>query len=154
MTKDVLIKISGMQFAGEGTPEPVEIITTGTYYLKNGKHYIIYDEVMEGFTETTRNTIKVGEKSVDILKKGISNVHMMFEENRKNVAYYYTPYGSLLLGLDAGRVEITEEEDALKVQVHYVLEMNYEKVADCTIKMDICSRNCSQFRIKEERPTY
>ena len=55
MTKEVLLTIKGLQFttdAGEeenGSPEPMEVITAGNYYKKNGKHYIMYDEVMEGY---------------------------------------------------------------------------------------------------------
>ena len=47
MTKDVLISISGLQFAEGENSEPVEVITSGSYYKKNGKHYILYDEVAE-----------------------------------------------------------------------------------------------------------
>ena len=36
MTKDVLISISGLQFAGGENSEPVEMITSGSYYKKNG----------------------------------------------------------------------------------------------------------------------
>ena len=43
MTKDVLVKISGLQFAEDQDNGPVEIITTGNYYKKNGKHYILPD---------------------------------------------------------------------------------------------------------------
>ena len=95
MTKDVLVTISGLQFSPENENESVELITSGNYYKKNGKHYIIYDEVTEGFSETTRNIIKLNDDLLDITKRGVSNVHMMFEKNRKNVTYYYTPYGSL-----------------------------------------------------------
>ena len=41
MTKDVLISISGLQFAGGENSEPVEVITSGSYYKKNGRHYIL-----------------------------------------------------------------------------------------------------------------
>lgn len=37
MTKDVLISISGLQFAGGENSEPVEVITSGSYYKKNGQ---------------------------------------------------------------------------------------------------------------------
>ena len=46
MTKDVLVKISGLQFAEDQDNGPVEIITTGNYYKKNGKHYILYDALL------------------------------------------------------------------------------------------------------------
>ena len=61
MTKDVLVKISGLQFAEDQDNGPVEIITTGNYYKKNGKHYILYDEVQEGFDGVTKSVIKVND---------------------------------------------------------------------------------------------
>ena len=91
MTKDVLVKISGLQFAEDQDSGPVEIITTGNYYKKNGKHYILYDEVQEGFDGVTKSVIKVNDDFLDVTKKGVTNVHMMFEKNKKNMSYYNTP---------------------------------------------------------------
>ena len=47
MTKDVIVSISGLQMPAEGEAEPVEVITVGDYYQKNGKHYVLYEEVNE-----------------------------------------------------------------------------------------------------------
>ena len=58
MTKDVLISISGLQFAGGENSEPVEVSTSGSYYKKNGRHYSLYDEVAEDTAGTTKNIIK------------------------------------------------------------------------------------------------
>ncbi len=148
MTKEVLVKISGLQFATEQEAEPVEVITAGDYYMRNGKHYIVYEEVAEGFDGKTRNIIKLDEKYLDITKKGVSNVHMVFEKNRKNVSYYHTPFGSILIGIDARDVQVKETEDRIDVEVKYALEVNYEFLADCNIKMNIISRGNGQFTIK------
>ncbi len=60
MTKDVLVSINGLQIARQSEEaEPVEVITAGDYYKKNNKHYVIYDEVTEGFAGTTKNIIKL-----------------------------------------------------------------------------------------------
>jgi len=83
MTKDVLISISGLQFAEGENSEPVEVITSGSYYKKNGKHYILYDEVAEDTAGTTKNIIKLGDEVLDITKRGETNVHMMFEKDKK-----------------------------------------------------------------------
>ena len=53
MTKEVLLTISGLHFdTFSETPDeenvPIEVITPATYYLKNGKHYVLYDEMVEG----------------------------------------------------------------------------------------------------------
>lgn len=147
MTKDVLVKISGLQFMAEQETEPIEVITAGDYYKRNGKHYVIYDEVMEGFEGTTRNVIKLDEEYLDITKKGASNVHMVFEKNKKNVSYYYTPYGSLLIGIDARDVKVHETENTIDVEVKYTLEVNYEHLADCNITMNIISKESGAFSI-------
>lgn len=149
MTKDVLLSISGLQFAAkdEEDIEPVEMITAGDYYKKNGKHYILYDEVMEGFDGNTKNIIKLTEDSLDITKKGISNVHMIFEKNKKNVSYYNTPFGSLLIGIDAKSVDIAETESHIDVKIKYNLEVNYEHLADCSITMSIQSKESGDFTL-------
>ena len=47
MTKDVLVSVRGAHIA-DGETNNLEVITAGSYYFKNGKHYIIYDEILEG----------------------------------------------------------------------------------------------------------
>lgn len=147
MTKDVLVSISGLQFSVEDQNEPVEMITSANYYKKNGKHYIVYDEVTEGFSDTTKNIIKLGEESLDITKRGVTNVHMMFEKDKKNVTYYYTPYGSLLVGIDATDIKVLETEHDINVKVDYALEVNYQHMADCSISMSIKSKEAGDFHI-------
>ena len=149
MTKEVLVTIRGMQFTKqeEGDLEPIEVIMAGDYYRKNNKHYVIYDEVIEGFDGTTRNIIKLQEDCVDIIKKGVANVHMTFEKNKKNVTCYDTPYGSLMLGINAKNIDIHEEEDDIQVKVEYALELNYEHLANCNIRMAIQSKESSKFHI-------
>ena len=149
MTKDVLLSISGLQFAAqdEEDVEPVEVITAGDYYKKNGKHYILLEEVIEGFDGNTRNIINLTDDSLDISKKCVSNVHMVFEKNKKNVSYYNTPFGSLLIGIDAKSVDIAETEDNIDVKVKYNLEVNYEHLADCSIIMNIKSKESGEFTL-------
>lgn len=147
MTKEVLVTISGLQFAEDMAQEPMEVITSGDYYKKNGKHYIVYDEVMEGFEEKTKNIVKIGDGYMDITKRGVANVHMMFEKNKKNLTYYYTPYGSLLIGIEATKVDVEETENDLHITVEYALEINYEHMADCKIKMNVKSKTAGDFKI-------
>ena len=149
MTKDVLVSVRGIQIAKqEGSSEPFEVITAGDYYKKNDKHYVIYDEIVEGYDGTTKNIIKLQEDCVDITKRGLMNVHMVFEKNKKNVTCYQTPFGSMILGINAKDIRIVEEEHDISVAVDYDLELNYEHLADCKIKMAIQSKEeGSQFRI-------
>lgn len=149
MTKDVIISIKGLQFenSNDELAEPVEVINFGEYYNKNGKHYIMFDEVVEGFTESTKNTLKISDDKVDITKKGITNVHMAFEENKKNVTCYNTPYGSIMIGIDAREINIEEKEESINVKVNYGLEVNYEHLANCSITINVMAKDSNGFSL-------
>ena len=140
MTRDILVRIKGLQFAPEGEDEPLEVFTPATYFERNGKHYIKYDEVMEGFSGTIQNLIKVNKDSMEVTKRGLTNVHMIFEENKKNVTYYSTPFGNLLIGISATYIAVETTDNKIDIKVDYALEVNYEHLADCTISMNIQSR--------------
>ena len=147
MTKDVIVKISGLQFAGEEDHDSIEVITFGTYYKKNNKHYVLYDEVMEGTTEITKNVIKIGTDSMEVTRKGSASVHMVFEKDKKNVSYYHTPFGNLLIGIDAKTIQIEESDLDINVKVKYGLEINYEHVAECHITVDVKSKEARDFKL-------
>lgn len=74
---------------------------------------------------------------MELTRKGAVSTHMVFEKDKKNTTYYYTPYGSILMGIEAQDVNVSVEEDAIAIDVKYVLDMNYEKVADCRIQMHV-----------------
>lgn len=140
MTKEVLLSLKGLQLESGEAGQELETITPADYYMRNGSHYIIYDEVMEGFDDVTKNMIKFQDSCLEVTKKGLVNVHMVFERNKKNMTSYATPYGNILIGIDTGAFLLEEEEDQIKVQVAYTLEANYQFLADCKIEMNICPR--------------
>ena len=159
MTKDVLVSISGHHIdimaepedqvkALESGQDAIEVVTPASYYCRGGKHYILYDEVMEGMPGTIKNTIKItGTDSVEIVKSGLSSSHMIFEKNRKNLTYYRTPYGQMLVGVNTRNMEVSVEDDRINVQVDYELDVNHEPLADCKIRLDIVSKNSGEFSV-------
>ena len=66
MTKDVLVSISGAHMV-DGDSDDVSVITAGSYFCKNGKHYVIYDELIDGVEGAIRSTIKIREDIVCLL---------------------------------------------------------------------------------------
>ena len=157
MTKDVLVSISGKHMGIVSQPDEVieavgtdddeiEVVTPASYYCRNGKNYIIYDEVMEGMPGTIKNKIKIsGQDSLEIMKTGMSNSHMVFEKNKKNLTYYRTPYGQMLVGVNTRDMQISVKEDKIDVLVSYELDVNHEPLADCKIRMNITSKECADF---------
>ena len=140
MTKEVLLSLKGLQMEQSEDAGEIETITPANYYQKNGSHYIVYDEMTEGYTDTTRNIIRFHDSYVEVFKKGLVNVRMIFEENKKNITSYLTPYGNILIGVDTESISVEEKENQIRVQVAYTLEANYQYLADCKIEMELRPR--------------
>ena len=143
MTKDVLLSISGLHYetvgiVEEDENEPIQVITPATYYFKNNKHYVIYDEVVEGIPGFIRNKVRIAESGkLEIVKSGLSNTHMVFERDKMNITQYETPYGDLVVGTHTKDMQVDVTDEKIDVHVNYALDVNSEKIADCNIVMNI-----------------
>ncbi|MDE7445479.1 MAG: DUF1934 domain-containing protein [Lachnospiraceae bacterium] len=140
MTKEILLSLKGLQMENREDAQAMETITPADYYQRNGSHYVIYEEMMEGSTAATRNRIKFNDSCLEVSKKGCVNVQMLFEENKKNMTSYMTPYGNILIGIDTESISVEERENQIHVEVEYTLEANYQHLADCRIEMELRPR--------------
>lgn len=147
MTKEVLIRISGLRIM-DGDQEDVEVITKGEYYWRNGKHYVFYDEVVEGFEGSIRNMVKITPEMMEIRKQGITSTNMIFEQGQKKMARYITPMGEMTVEIGTSRIEVDTREDSLKVSVSYGLDINYQHVSDCSICLDVSSLDKAQLHLR------
>jgi len=125
MTKDVLLSISGLHQdvtgieaqGDEPGSEPIEVIVPASYYEKNGKHYVIYDELVEGIPGTIKNKVRIlDDQKVEIIKSGITNTHMVFEKDKINMTQYETPYGEMMIGVFTKDIQFEEQDE--KITVH------------------------------------
>ena len=146
MNKDVLIHVRGLQMMEtDDAQEPIEIVVPGQYYFRNGSHYLRYEEMLDDTAETTVNYIKMSPNGVEVRKQGQVNVHMVFEEGKKNKTFYNTPYGTLQMGISATGLELKESEDGIQMKVDYALDMNGEHVADCYLTVQAQSKDSADF---------
>ena len=146
MTKEVFIRIVCLQTAigdvEENDNEPIEAVYTGTYYNKNGKHYLFYEETAEGVPGVTKAQIRWQKDGVlEVIKKGISNSHMVFEKNQRHTCDYQTPFGNLNLGILTKRMSSKEQEEKLEVAAEYNMDVDWDPVARCMIKIVVQPRS-------------
>ena len=146
MNKDVLIHVRGLQLMEtDDEQEPIEIVVPGQYYFRNGSHYLRYEEMLDDSAQTTVNYIKMSSEGVEIRKQGQVNVHMVFEQGKRNMAFYTTPFGTLEMGISATNLELKESEDDIQMKVDYALDMNEEHVADCYLTVQAQSKDSDEF---------
>lgn len=146
MTKEVLVHITGLHLeAGTDVSESketetIEVVVPGNYYLKNGKKYILYEEIEED-GRITKNQVKVFEDGhVEIRKSGVLNTQMIFETGKRNQSNYQTPFGVLPVTLDTRVIDVTESEHKFCVEIDYSLEVQEKPVSDCRIEICITER--------------
>lgn len=139
MTKDVLIAIKGLQFEEAEDAEEIEVIQRGQYFQRNGAHFLVYEEPIEGSSDMILNRIKLKEDEVQVTKKGAVNTMLSFRKNEKNMTNYATPFGNLVMGIHTHQIDLNMQEDKMLVHVDYALDVNYEFLADCKITITATS---------------
>lgn len=139
MTKDVLVRVKGTQDIDE-EKDTIEVITNGSCYEKNGKWYILYEEVMDELNAVTKNTVKISADTVEVTKKGLINAQMIYETGKKNVCNYATPMGQILMGITTKDIQFRVEENKMYLDIQYALEMNGQHVSSSRLELTADSR--------------
>lgn len=147
MTEEVLVSVCGVHSAEETGQDEIEVISAGKYYFRNNKHYIMYEESVEDTSEMVQSCIKLQDGKMEVKKKGPLRSEMLFERGKKNASLYHTPFGTMTAAVDVSSFEFRESEDLIEAQVEYSLEMNFEHVADCSIRVKVMSKNSSHFHL-------
>ena len=113
MKKDIIISIRGVFTDQEEENDDLELVTSGRYYEKNGKKYIVYEESeVTGFKSGTQTMLKIDGNIVTMSRNGGEggNTYMVFETGKTHMGHYETPYGSFTVSTftDKMKVEIGE----------------------------------------------
>lgn len=134
MKKDVLVTVSGLQMMPDGD-DTIEVTTAGTLYERNGKRYLLYDEIGDDAELVIRNTIEITPSRVEVRKRGVISALMCFEQDQKLRCLYSTPYGRLELGIFTRDIELKESNDSFELSLDYRLEVNNEHISDSRIRI-------------------
>lgn len=149
MTEDILISVKGFHTLEDSEEDQeVEVFSAGKYYFKNGKHYILYEEQIENSSEVIKNRITLRDGRMEVQKKGAVNSQMVFEQDRKNMSWYSTPFGNLMAGIRVLDMDVSEDENLLDIQVNYQLEVNYERIADSRIEIRVMAKDSGLFHLQ------
>lgn len=137
MNKKVCVKIKGLHDTNSPEEDEIEVIYIGSYYKRNGKHYVRYEEPVEGSSEVNQNTLKISPNEVELMSKGSTGHHMLFSLGKKSTTYYETPYGGLNMGVDTYDLEVVEEDDSISIDIKYGLEINLDFMTQCRVCIKI-----------------
>ena len=125
MKKDVIISIrSCPRYDGEQDADPIELITNGKFYRKNGIYYIVYKESALTGLEGLTTTLKVEPNRVVLLRTGQSSSQMLFECGEKHVGLYHVDGAVLTVAVNASSIKNLLTDDGGELTVEYTIELN------------------------------
>lgn len=149
MTKNVVISLTGLQYVQSEADAPIEVITFGSYFVKDDEIFLFYEEIQDD-QSTVKCRIRIGENRVEMNKQDDAHTRLCFEKGEKTITNYRTPYGDILVGLTTYEVHRLLTEDYAEITLKYALDINDEKAADCTlvVKVQSCQNSEESLRKK------
>lgn len=145
MTKDIILTISGLHKTDGEADEPVEIMSPGQYYLKNGKHYVLFEEMMEGVDGVVKSTLKFTEEKVELLRNGAATTRMIFQKQQEHMVVYQTPMGPLSISLYTDDIISELNEEQINLEIHYSLKTEGIVLTESTVQLHICPKELKIF---------
>ncbi len=142
--REVRVRVRGVQgfpeMHGNKPQDAVETCARGSYFCKDGTHYIRYEEFAKGTAGRTVNFVKLSGQGMEVTKRGLINTRLVFRIHEKTAADYQTMYGTLRFGIATNDMQVTKENGAgegesLAVDVRYALDANGAHLADCRLRI-------------------
>lgn len=124
MSDNVIISIKGKQ-VNENGPDEMELVTAGRLVRdEQGGFTVSYQESELTGLEGTTTVVRINGSRVTLLREGTVNSQMVFEEGRKHLSMYETPYGSLSVGINTRRMRSTVGETGGDLEIDYAIEID------------------------------
>ena len=140
MEKDVVISIKGMQQYEDTDPDTIELVTQGRLQREGESYTLSYQESeVTGLGVGTLTTIQVDGGQVTLMRAGEVNAQMVFQEGRRHLSMYTTPYGALAVGVNTRRLLADLNDHGGDIEIDYAVEVDHA----------IAGRNIFQIKVKE-----
>ena len=137
MNKPVIISVKGQQVNEYGDVDAQELVTAGSYHLKNGVYFIVYSESeITGMSGTT-TSLKAEPARVTLNRMGTSELKQIFETGIRWRANYITPFGVIDMAVVPSKVEVNLTDAGGSINLEYVLEVENDKISDNTLSLTV-----------------
>lgn len=123
MHDNVIISIKGKQVNEDG-PDEMELVTEGRLICNDKGVLVSYQESELTGLQGTTTMLRINGPVVTLLREGTVNSQMVFEEGRRHLSMYETPYGSMSVGINTRRVKNTIGEFGGDLEIDYAIEID------------------------------
>lgn len=131
MEQQVILSVKGQQIYENQPPEVTELVTEGALKRDgDGSITLRYQETELTGLEGTETTFHIVPGCVTLLRQGQLNSEMVFEQGRRHLSMYATPYGTIAIGVNTHKMDLELDENGGQVEIHYSLEVDHAVVSE------------------------
>ena len=140
MENNVIISIRGCQRGEAAQDETIELVTEGCLQPDGADGYTLsYQESEVTGLEGTLTTFQIEPDRVTLLRVGEVNSQMVFQEGRRHLSMYNTPYGAMAIGVNTRHLLADLNDQGGDIEIDYAIEIDHA----------IAGRNVFQIKVKE-----
>ena len=127
MENDVVISIKGMQKYEDADPDVIELVTAGRLMRDDAGYTLTYQESELTGLEGTLTTIQVEAEGelVTLMRVGEVNAQMVFQEGRRHLSMYNTPYGAMAIGVNTRHLLADLNDQGGDIEIDYAIEIDH-----------------------------
>ena len=139
MEKNVIISIKGVQRLEDADPDTMELVTEGRLEQDGNSYTLSYQESELTGLEGTLTTIQVEGEQVTLMRMGEFNSQMVFQEGRRHLSMYNTPYGAMSVGVNTRHLLADLSDKGGDIEIDYAIEIDHA----------IAGRSVFQIKVRE-----
>lgn len=134
-----MITVKSLQRIDDEVNE-TEIITEGTLDATAEGFELRYVETDATGYDGANTLLKISENKFELLRTGSVEGELIIELNKKNFCHYGTPYGELIVGVQAKYVRNNLSLFGGKAEAGYVMDMNSVLVGNYELTVEVKPR--------------
>ena len=141
MEKEVVISIKGMQSYEGALPDVIELVTEGRLARDGSGYTLSYQESELTGLEGTLTTIQVDGEQVTLLRVGEFNSQLVFQEGRRHLSVYNTPYGAMEIGVHTRHLLAELNDQGGDIEVDYSVEVDHALAGRNIFRINVRDRD-------------
>lgn len=135
---NVIISIKSVQTFEDQEPETVELTTAGRLEPDGDQSYnLSYQESEVTGMEGTLTTFQIEKDRITLLRLGQFNSQMVFEEGRRHLSMYESPYGTLSVGINTRKMRSDITSRGGTISLAYDIELNHSVAGMTTFEIQV-----------------
>lgn len=135
----VRIVLTGKQKSMDGHTEKVSLMAQGQHYLRNGKHFIKYDDsaMDDGSVVATTIKFRLEDSQLVIFRRGAIDVEQSFVLGQSTKAAYHTAYGVMDLMMHTKLLDIDFQDCHGTIHLVYDMWVSGSQVGEYDLAIKI-----------------